>query len=173
MWIKSTLIHSNNQLKRSYLTKQTSIITRDTSTQNSIQNDLIDQTLEDKENDPSTLITKNNRVIQLEHHIVYSTSYQVPVLYFRAFHDSGSPLSLEEIYQHIIPPLFHETTVSQMEHPVLGIPCWYIHPCDTRQLMSTMQYESLDYIKSWLSVYGPIARCPINTDMFLQNSYQQ
>jgi hypothetical protein len=32
----------------------------------------------------NTIYVTQDNIIQLEHHIVYSTSYQVPVLYFKA-----------------------------------------------------------------------------------------
>ncbi|KAI9478901.1 MAG: autophagocytosis associated protein [Benjaminiella poitrasii] len=107
-----------------------------------------------------------NEIIQLEHHIVYSTSYQVPVLYFRAHYQNGTPLRATDIYQYIIPESYQHIALSQNDHPVLGTPFWYIHPCDTRTLMKTIEFEPLNYIKSWLSVYGPIVRCTIPTSMF-------
>ncbi|KAI8968177.1 autophagocytosis associated protein [Mycotypha africana] len=118
-------------------------------------------------------VESNPVSIHLEQHIVYSASYQVPVLYFKAvFGSNGAPLSLNDIHQYIVPksrnPL-HTTTpvvVSQNEHPVLGTPFWYIHPCDTSTLMRTLTFQPEDYIKTWLSVYGPLVKCPISMDMF-------
>ncbi|XP_023800468.1 ubiquitin-like-conjugating enzyme ATG10 [Cyanistes caeruleus] len=37
-------------------------------------------------------------VVRYEYHVLYSSSYQVPVLYFRACFLDGRPLSLEEIW---------------------------------------------------------------------------
>ncbi|KAL9549032.1 hypothetical protein MBANPS3_005396 [Mucor bainieri] len=105
-------------------------------------------------------------IIQLEHHIVYSTSYQVPVIYFKATFSDGAPLSHNEIFRYIIPEAYQNAIVSQNDHPLLGTPCWFIHPCDTRSLMSTMAFDPLDYIMVWLSVYGPIVKCSIPTSMF-------
>jgi ubiquitin-like-conjugating enzyme ATG10 len=104
--------------------------------------------------------------LYLEHHIVYSTTYQVPVLYFTVSYSNSTPLSLEEIYQYIVPQSYQHVALSQAEHPILSMPCWYIHPCDTRILMSTLKFDKIDYIKSWLSVQGPLAKCQISMDMF-------
>jgi hypothetical protein len=104
--------------------------------------------------------------IYLEHHIVYSTTYQVPVLYFTASYSDSTPLSHEEIYRYIVSQSYQHVVLSQAEHPVLNIPCWYIHPCDTRVLMSTLKFDQTDYIKSWLSVQGPLVKCQISIDMF-------
>ncbi|GAN05652.1 ubiquitin-like-conjugating enzyme ATG10 [Mucor ambiguus] len=108
----------------------------------------------------------STELIQLEHHIVYSVSYQVPVIYFKAAFSSGTPLSHNEIFQYIIPEAYQDAIVSQNDHPLLCTPYWYIHPCDTRSLMNTMTFDLLDYIKVWLSVYGPIVKCSIPTSMF-------
>lgn len=56
--------------------------------------------------------------------------------------------------------------ISQTEHPLTGTPCWFIHPCDTQKLMNVIQYDYLDYIKTWLSFAGPIVKCQIPKEMF-------
>lgn len=42
-----------------------------------------------EEPDPSVIEPEEKETIQLEHHIVYSTSYQVPVLYFKAYYQGN------------------------------------------------------------------------------------
>ncbi|KAK4513075.1 uncharacterized protein ATC70_000113 [Mucor velutinosus] len=120
----------------------------------------------DLEEEEDCTVRDSTEIIQLEHHIVYSTSYRVPVIYFKATFSDGTPLSHTEIFQYIIPDVYQDAIVSQNDHPMLGTPCWYIHPCDTPSLMSTMAFEPLDYLKVWLSVYGPIVKCRIPTSMF-------
>lgn len=121
-----------------------------------------------KETEDPTLVNNSDSTERayLEHHIVYSTTYQVPVLYFTACYTDSTPLSYEEIYQYIVPQSYQHIILSQAEHPILNIPCWYIHPCDTRVLMSTLKFDQADYIKSWLSVQGPLVKCQISMDMF-------
>ncbi|CEP15939.1 hypothetical protein [Parasitella parasitica] len=123
-------------------------------------------TLDDEEEEESCAVQDSTEIIQLEHHIVYSTSFQVPVLYFRVSFSDGTPLSHQEIFQFVIPNDYHDANITQNEHPILGKPCWYIHPCNTRGLMETMAFDQLDYIKAWLSVYGPIAKYNIPNSMF-------
>lgn len=129
----------------------------------------IDIAIDNEEEDEEEYCTvqDSTEIIQLEHHIVYSASYQVPVIYFKAFYSDGTPLSQKEIFQYIIPDSYQDAIISQNDHPILGIPCWYVHPCDTRSLMKTMTFDSSDYIKVWLSVYGPIVKCNISASMFL------
>ncbi|KAI9258331.1 autophagocytosis associated protein [Helicostylum pulchrum] len=114
-----------------------------------------------EELDPASIETTNMETIQLEYHIVYSTSYQVPVLYFKACYQDATPLSLQEIFQKTIPSIYHDQVIiTQTEHPLTGTPFWFIHPCDTQKLMGIVQFEYLDYIKTWLSFAGPIWQNP-------------
>ncbi|MGH0175510.1 UNVERIFIED_CONTAM: hypothetical protein FKN15_070549, partial [Acipenser sinensis] len=46
-------------------------------------------------------ITTGPEVTRYEYHVVYSSSYQSPVLYFRACKLDGRPLSLEEIWESV------------------------------------------------------------------------
>nr|XP_015215767.1 PREDICTED: ubiquitin-like-conjugating enzyme ATG10 [Lepisosteus oculatus] len=50
------------------------------------------------EGDTENAIVKTTEVIRYEYHVVYSCSYRVPVLYFRASTLEGRPLGLEEIW---------------------------------------------------------------------------
>ncbi|GAA5805189.1 hypothetical protein HPULCUR_010703 [Helicostylum pulchrum] len=70
---------------------------------------------------------------------------------------NATPLSLQEIFQKTIPSIYHDQVIiTQTEHPLTGTPFWFIHPCDTQKLMGIVQFEYLDYIKTWLSFAGPI-----------------
>ncbi|XP_072438626.1 ubiquitin-like-conjugating enzyme ATG10 isoform X5 [Chiloscyllium punctatum] len=42
-----------------------------------------------------------SQLIRYEYHVVYSSSYQAPVLYFRACYSDGKPLTLEEIWENV------------------------------------------------------------------------
>lgn len=104
--------------------------------------------------------------IAMEYHVVYSESYQVPVLYFNAFHSNGKLLSLEEIWNSVPGP-FQErvrldgwSTITQQEHPILGRPFFQLHPCHTADLMKQTQamntHSKSNYIITWLSSVGPV-----------------
>nr|XP_051709593.1 ubiquitin-like-conjugating enzyme ATG10 isoform X2 [Oryctolagus cuniculus]XP_051709595.1 ubiquitin-like-conjugating enzyme ATG10 isoform X2 [Oryctolagus cuniculus] len=107
-----------------------------------------------------------SQVIRYEYHVLYSCSFQVPVLYFRASFLDGRPLTLEDIWEGV-----HEcyrtrllqgpwdTITQQMvamagavpiqsqepggsffqvshEHPILGQPFFVLHPCKTNEFMT-------------------------------------
>ncbi|CAO3590703.1 unnamed protein product [Absidia cylindrospora] len=133
--------------------------------------------------------------ITVNHHIVYSASYQAPVLYFDAFFTDGMRLGLDDIYTHLVPPIYQQDlktspvqaqgSITQADHPLLGRPFWYIHPCDTQTLLQTIlfgaQTTSLgrhhqdaflhDYIKVWLALLGPIVQCPVSPTLFSSTHY--
>eukprot|EP01104_Vermistella_antarctica_P015195 TRINITY_DN4926_c0_g1_i1.p1 TRINITY_DN4926_c0_g1~~TRINITY_DN4926_c0_g1_i1.p1 ORF type:complete len:336 (+),score=53.63 TRINITY_DN4926_c0_g1_i1:239-1246(+) len=75
-----------------------------------------------------------------ELHVLYSLSYAVPVLYFNASRTDGAPLSMEEVLE-CLPGAQAGVTrkhLSQNEHPINGIPFFFIHPCETAQLMKNV-----------------------------------
>ncbi|XP_062068456.1 ubiquitin-like-conjugating enzyme ATG10 isoform X8 [Lepus europaeus] len=107
-----------------------------------------------------------SQVIRYEYHVLYSCSFQVPVLYFRASFLDGQPLTLEDIWEGV-----HECyrtrllqgpwdTITQQEHPILGQPFFVLHPCKTNEFMTPVlknpQKINRNYITSWLSVVGPV-----------------
>ncbi|XP_050800812.1 ubiquitin-like-conjugating enzyme ATG10 isoform X2 [Gopherus flavomarginatus] len=109
-----------------------------------------------------------SEVIRYEYHVLYSSSYQVPVLYFRACFLDGRPLTLDEIWEGV-----HECyrarllegpwdTITQQEHPLLGQPFFVLHPCRTNEFMAPVMANSqrenrnINYVTSWLSIVGPV-----------------
>ncbi|XP_051875745.1 ubiquitin-like-conjugating enzyme ATG10 [Pristis pectinata] len=107
-------------------------------------------------------------LIRYEYHVVYSSSYQAPVLYFRACYLDGRPLALKEIwesvhdcYQESLSQRLWET-ITQQEHHLLGQPFFVLHPCRTSELMTpimigaTREQRNVNYITSWLSMMGPV-----------------
>lgn len=105
---------------------------------------------------------------QFEFHVLYSSSFRTPVLYFRAFTLEGRSLSLEEVWSSIRPKLRLPSedsllsTVTQQEHPLLGQAFFMLHPCKTedfmRPVLQTAQQENrpVNYVLTWLSVVAPL-----------------
>ncbi|NXP51402.1 ATG10 enzyme, partial [Heliornis fulica] len=46
-------------------------------------------------------VCATEEVVRYEYHVLYSSSYQVPVLYFRACFLDGRPLTLDEIWRSV------------------------------------------------------------------------
>ncbi|GAB0206007.1 ubiquitin-like-conjugating enzyme ATG10 [Grus japonensis] len=107
-------------------------------------------------------------VIRYEYHVLYSSSYQVPVLYFRACFLDGRPLTLDEIWRSVHACYQARLlegpwdTITQQEHPLLGQPFFVLHPCRTYEFMSSVltgsqkENRHTNYIILWLSTVGPV-----------------
>ncbi|XP_026231283.1 ubiquitin-like-conjugating enzyme ATG10 [Anabas testudineus] len=110
----------------------------------------------------------NSQVLQYEYHILYSCSYNTPVLYFRVSTLDGRSLLLEEVWSSVHPNLkvkLHNSplnTITQQEHPLLGQPFFMLHPCRTQEFMRPVlqaaqeQCRPVNYVLMWLSVVGPL-----------------
>ncbi|KAF9469125.1 hypothetical protein BDZ94DRAFT_1317663 [Collybia nuda] len=94
----------------------------------------------------------------LQQYVVLSATFCVPTFYFSLHDSTGCPLGLGDILKS---PLFRhfvlegtEVTafgitrpessfplISQGDHPTLGTPCWYLHPCGTSECVEEVMSE--------------------------------
>lgn len=104
-----------------------------------------------------------------EYHIILSSSYQIPVLYFQiTVRSSGVPLpvSLSDVYTILVPADSRVAVekvgvmggISQGDHPVLGLPYYFVHPCNTIEAMREwgegMGPEA--YLGVWMGFVGGV-----------------
>ncbi|KAJ7937126.1 hypothetical protein B0H13DRAFT_1944331, partial [Mycena leptocephala] len=114
-------------------------------------------------------------------YIVYSATFQVPAFYFTLHDASGSPLSLDDLVRTTLFRRFAfegtESTsfgvsqpgsafplLSQGDHPTLGTPCWYFHPCESAaavtELMAELdeigKHQLLRWLETWFMVLGTV-----------------
>lgn len=92
-------------------------------------------------NEPTDLATLVQSLDNEPHlytfHIVYNSSYRVPVLLFRGHSIDGKPLEWEDIekdfssYTHQLLKESKWTFLTQEEHPYLNQPWYSLHPCGT------------------------------------------
>ena len=105
-------------------------------------------------------------VLTCEYHVIYSSSYQVPVLYFTASYSNGKLALLSDLWQLLpIQGLINENgkwgVLTDIEHPFLHCPFYHIHPCHTAKMMgacdhvTTLGYHD-NYVLTWLSAFGPL-----------------
>ncbi|KAE9611154.1 hypothetical protein Lalb_Chr07g0194661 [Lupinus albus] len=136
--------------------------------------------------DYATLVQSNcNEVNHYDFHIVYSPSYRVPVLYFRACHSDGQPLSFDEIEKDLpghSSKLLSEskwTFITNEEHPYLNRPWYKLHPCGTSDWMKLLFQNDTSlnkngfvieqYLVSWFSVIGQVVGLKIPLGMMDTN----
>ncbi|GAB4859019.1 E2-like conjugating enzyme atg10 [Ancistrocladus abbreviatus] len=107
-----------------------------------------------------------------DYHIVYSSSYRVPVMYFRGYSSDGQPLLMDDIEKDL-PANSAEvlleskwTFITEQEHPYLNRPWYVLHPCGTNEFMRLLFQSDASspedrataerYLISWISVVGQV-----------------
>ncbi|XP_058813491.1 ubiquitin-like-conjugating enzyme ATG10 [Topomyia yanbarensis] len=117
--------------------------------------------------DPSySTQTSISELYRFDYHVIYSISYQVPVLYFNVYKSDGTVLSLEEAWSGFLALESSEQlhqTLTQMEHPVLFRPFLALHPCQTAQVLGNTS-KSKNRIVSFISSYGPVVNLNLSLD---------
>jgi ubiquitin-like-conjugating enzyme ATG10 len=49
--------------------------------------------------------------------------------------------------------------LSQGDHPTLGTPCWYLHPCETASAVrELLEEEPLNVIEKWMLIVGNVVQ---------------
>jgi len=63
-------------------------------------------------------------------------------------------------------------TLTQQEHPFLGQPWYYLHPCRTAELMTSAGLADAGaperYMTAWMSTVLPLFSCPVANDYAIQ-----
>ncbi|NWX62813.1 ATG10 enzyme, partial [Promerops cafer] len=125
----------------------------------------VEEPLDDSE---AAGVRSTEEVVRYEYHVLFSSSYQVPVLYFRACCLDGRPLTLDEIWGSVHASYQARLqegpwdTITQQEHPILGQPFFVLHPCRTNEFISAVlrgsqeHHRHTNYITLWLSTVGPV-----------------
>ena len=98
--------------------------------------------------------------------IVHSPTYQVPVLYLSF---PGRSLPQPDVVYDLVVPNAQKHQVrdigvmvgalSMTEHPLTGMPAYFVHPCRTQEAMLAVTggqtVSSERYLLLWLGVVGP------------------
>ena len=97
---------------------------------------------------PPTSITSETEmvVVDWELHIVYNEIYNTPALWLKATRSDGVPLTREEVARLCGVGVGEGegeeeggwTVLSQDEHPILGQPFFFLHPCGTPGRMTRL-----------------------------------
>jgi hypothetical protein len=91
--------------------------------------------------------------------IVYSETWNVPVLYFQVF--QNKMLCSRDHVLTVLKENVHDTWefVSYEEHPATGVPSLFLHPCRTQERMKCLFNESdsspAKQLWSWMSLILP------------------
>jgi ubiquitin-like-conjugating enzyme ATG10 len=131
-----------------------------------------DYEMNEEDNEVITREVKKTSPWQILYDILYSPSYQVPVLYihFKDFinKDNGSRMpTLEQVYDLLVPdasrPSMQQVSVmgalSLADHPISNMPAYFVHPCRTAEAMASMtegrSVRPIEYLLIWIGLIGP------------------
>ncbi|KDQ64847.1 hypothetical protein JAAARDRAFT_28493 [Jaapia argillacea MUCL 33604] len=166
-----------------FLTRQTSLHRKSEASPADPDDDLEDLTVEINE-DPAIMNASTNKSLACTQYVVYSPTFQVPAFYFTVHDEHGSPLPLADLVQTSLfrsgaLPLDELTSfglssptstfplLSQGDHPTLGTPAWFFHPCETSravgEVMGEIEQERwteterlAQWLKSWFMVLSNV-----------------
>lgn len=108
--------------------------------------------------DPHEATSTNETPFVIEHHILWSVSYSVPVLFFNGWKSDFpgiNPVSVNEA-QMVHGSKLNYMELSQAIHPIVGTPFLQLHPCLSQGLLRIMS-KSKNKLVSWLSCMASAA----------------
>lgn len=107
--------------------------------------------------------------------IVFSDTWRVPVLHFTVQDSNGNPCPRDLVLTMLPASSLQEDTwdfVSYDEHPITGTPSYFLHPCQTQDVMSLMQKDGGHHMAtrllSWLSLILPAVGHTLPSKIFRQ-----
>ncbi|CUS13801.1 unnamed protein product [Tuber aestivum] len=132
---------------------------------------------EDEDEDDESLPPVSPSRWKVEYQILLSRAYQLPILYFNLHPPSSTaqiPASLQQVYEKLTSATTRDAlksvgvqgAISQTDHPVLGVPYYFVHPCNTAAAMGEWQLRRRDwgegredfdaekYLAVWIGVVG-------------------
>lgn len=89
--------------------------------------------------------------------IIWSDVYDCPVVYMACYTDSEPVTLLDEFFRFMkslqvdITP---DIGITQGEHPLTGLPVFFLHPCRTNEVVGVLQEVKEDKAEIWMDVYG-------------------
>lgn len=117
----------------------------------------------------------NEHGLEWSFSIIYSETWNVPVLYFNVFQGSRIPCQREDVLEILKDETVKDTWqfLSYDEHPVTGVPSLFLHPCRTKERMSQLLKDDDDtkpeeHLWSWMSLILPTVGFPIPSKTFLR-----
>ncbi|PPQ69570.1 hypothetical protein CVT26_001572 [Gymnopilus dilepis] len=122
--------------------------------------------------------------LTVQESIAYAASFTTPAFYFTVHDTSGAPLPLSDVlrtslFKSGLPDGSQSTAfaltlpsasfplLSQGDHPTLGTPCWYLHPCETDKAVDEFlreveqpdwseQSRHVRWLELWLMIVGSV-----------------
>jgi ubiquitin-like-conjugating enzyme ATG10 len=120
-----------------------------------------------EEDDEEALDTLRATPAVLYYDVILSPVYSVPVLYFSISDPQHRyPPTMDVLYKYLIPPEFKAQAekagllggVTINDHPITGRPVFFIHPCQTAEVMEASvgkrNVAPEEYLITWIGALG-------------------
>jgi len=140
-----------------YVTKKTEVVMKIISSEIESEYFLKDEDLEVFEDSAVITDSCQSELLHCEYQVVYSSSYNVPVLYCRMWTTSGRLLATQEIWKFAPSAARGWSQLTVVPHPISDTPWVQVHPCKTAEIMGevlSVGSSSENYIVTFLSIYG-------------------
>jgi ubiquitin-like-conjugating enzyme ATG10 len=108
---------------------------------------------------------EQGRIRGIYYVVGWTADPDVPVLYFNAYENDQLITDIDVIYHTLVPKVYQSSvygSITQGEHPILGYPSFFIHPCQTKELLKVLtidrckQAVDSDVLYTWLQTFGSI-----------------
>ena len=99
----------------------------------------------------------NDLPVFANYYISYDQIFQVPMLSAYFYSSDGHQLTHDELlsliqdFEKVDPG-----AITEGEHPILGIPVFFIHTCKTAEFIKPFLEHGANYFHVWLVRYGPL-----------------
>ncbi|KAI5358861.1 putative ubiquitin-like-conjugating enzyme Atg3/Atg10 [Septoria linicola] len=104
----------------------------------------------------TTESTTRSSTILVTYDIIYSHTYQVPVLYIHR--PASSHQLLNELYAPASQVVGIMGGITLVDHPEIGKPVYFIHPCRTQEavrvVLGPKHVDGLNWLMVWFGVIG-------------------
>ena len=111
------------------------------------------------------VITQPSQYINGDYHVIFSHVYNVPMLFFNLSHSNGAKLKLDEVWElsrYTVGDTDRWSFLTEDEHPILCIPYFCLHPCNTGRFMERLlTLKSSSYLLMWLSVVSAVVKLDV------------
>ncbi|KAL5345573.1 hypothetical protein ACLOAV_009326 [Pseudogymnoascus australis] len=91
-------------------------------------------------------------------------TYRTPVLWFHLHNlpNDARSFDIESVYRYLVPDVLKAELrsvgviggISADHHPITDLPCFFMHPCNTKEAMEQFQAKLSDYLMIWLGIVG-------------------
>jgi Autophagocytosis associated protein, active-site domain len=108
--------------------------------------------------------------------IAYNFTWHVPVMYFMVQFPDGTPCARQDMLDLLLCFRRNRDSVSDMwdfvsseEHPITGVPSFFLHPCRTSSLLETLNAStdcSTMRLWSWMAMIFPSIGLSISAETY-------